>query len=327
RPPYAGTDKPIYRAGDLKRDLLPNLSPVASTPDWEMINRFYERPWLDHIDNWLSQHTAPGLNQPNYGREFSRLTSIAALMLLLDAPKEEKEKLLISYVQLGIDLHGLAANGRQWFSDGGHWQGRKWPILFASLMLDDEALRTFPEIDLKRPVYAYVTVDSSTADPKPTTVFQEDLDTYYGKGGDGQSVLFQLVYHTGPKFPHEETPFEEYDKGGKFLNGYLQNNSFTWSGAALAALLLKAKATWNHDAYFDYVDRWMGDTNRESRGKPHWLPRNCSRTVDLFLEEMWDTYRTEVPEQPGGATNLKWVWNNDKRSGHFEDTPPPSENP
>ncbi len=52
-----------------------------------------------------------------------------AVLKSLDVPKERKEKLVIGLVQLGIDLHGLTQCGRQWPGDGGHWSGRKWPIL------------------------------------------------------------------------------------------------------------------------------------------------------------------------------------------------------
>lgn len=62
-------------------------------------------------------------------------------MLLLDVPTEQKEKLMIAYLQ-----HGLIECVRQWFSDGGHWMGRKWPILFTALMLNQPEIRSFPPV-------------------------------------------------------------------------------------------------------------------------------------------------------------------------------------
>ena len=315
RPPYAGSRKPIYRAKDLRWNLLPALKPVASTPDWAKIERLFERPWLDTSASWMGQYMLPGKNQPNYGREFARMSSIAALMLLLDVPKAQKEKLLIEYVQLGIDLHGLAECGRQWFSDGGHWQGRKWPILFASLMLDQEDLRKFPPVNRDRPVYGRFLVSASPGVPVPTTLFQEDLDTYYGKGGDGQTALWQIVSHTGPRVPYEEKPRETFTKDEKWLDDYRPNNSAAWIGAALAAQFLKAKAIWNHDAYFDYMDRWMSP--EEKWNIPKWLPKGCTRSFDLFAEEMWNSYRPSAPQQPGGQNNLKWVWDEGGKAGRL----------
>jgi hypothetical protein len=320
RPAYAGKDKAIYRASAVRRDLLPKLAPVASTPDWAMMERIFERPWLDHTSSWIIQHTLPGENQPAYGREFARLTSIAALMVMLDVPPERREKLLLSYVQLGIDLSGVARMGRHWFSDGGHWQGRKWPILFASILLDAPKLRDFPKANPAVPVYAYINIKPGPDGSMPTTVFQEDLDTYYGQGGEGQNVLWQIVYHTGPKQPYEEKPRADFDKGINFLEAYRPNNACSWIGAALAAREMKAVALWNHDAFFDYMDRWMSPD--EKWDQPKWLPRGCTRSFDLFTEEMWHAHRPTAPAQPKGKDNLKWVWDTSNRSGSFVPNPP-----
>ena len=320
RPPYAGTEKPIYQAKDLHWEILPKLKPVPSTPDWAKMERVFQRPWLDHIAFFAYQRCYPGENQPGYGREVSRMTSIAGLMLLLDVPQEKKQKLMIGYVQLGIDLHGLAACGRNWFSeDGGHWIGRKWPILFASLMLNNEGLRTFPKVDMNIPVFAATKITPTVGGPDPTMLFCEDTDTYYGKGGDGQTVLAQTTFHMVPHPPFEEKPQSQFDAEEKRLNGYRIQNATAWNGEALAALLMKAKALWNHDAYFDYVDRMMGPN--PATEFPKWLPKGCTGSQDLFTQEMWNTYRKTVPDQPGGKDNLKWVWNDDKKNGHFEANP------
>ncbi|MCK5844381.1 MAG: hypothetical protein KAG97_06715, partial [Victivallales bacterium] len=99
RPPYAGTKKPIYRAGEIRWDLLPDVSELKSTPDWEIMARLFERPWLDHTSSWTIQYTLPGQNGPHYGREFARLSSLAALMLLQDVSERKKTPLMIGYLQ------------------------------------------------------------------------------------------------------------------------------------------------------------------------------------------------------------------------------------
>lgn len=314
RPAYSGSEKTIYREKDLQWDLLPKLAPVPATPDWKVMERVFERPWLDHIDSWLIQYTLPGENQPSYGREFARMTSIGALMMTLDAPREQKRKLLVEYVQLGIDLSGLAKNGRNWYSDGGHWQGRKWPILFASMMLNDPKIREFPEISHDKFLYGRIKLDPSAA--KTTTLFQEDLDSYYGLGGDGQNVLWQIVYHTGPKPPYQEKKRADFDKGDAFVDAYMLNNLGSWIGAALAAQHMKAKAIWNHDAFFDLVDASMRPDY--SANVPQWLPRGCKRGVDLFMEQMWEAHRASAPTQPGGKDQLKWVYTDGKMAGTAE---------
>ncbi len=319
RPPYAGVSKPLYLKSKLRWDLLPALKPVASVPDWATMERVFERPWLDHTYSWYNQYMLPGENGPNYGREFARMSSIAALMVMLDVPRERREALLVRYVQLGIDLAGVAQTGRQWFSDGGHWQGRKWPILFASLMLDAPELRAFPKVDPDVPVYGRFKVAPVADLPAPTTLFQEDLDTYYGRGGDGQTVLWQIVTHTGRRLPHEEKPRAEFDKADKFVEAYRANNAASWIGVALAARWMKAGAIWNHDAFFDYLDRWMSP--EEKWDKPTWLPKGCERSFDPFTEEMWNAHRAVAPVFTGGKDNLKWVWAADGVSGSLVPNP------
>ncbi|WP_075078071.1 hypothetical protein [Terrimicrobium sacchariphilum] len=300
RPPYAGTEKPIFEASKLRWDRLPSLKPVGNVPSWEQFERYFARPWLDHQESWLLQHTGPSENQVNYGREFSRLTSMASLMLMLDVPRERKEKLLIGLVQFGIDLHGLAETGRKWSADGGHWNGRKWPILFAGLMLDDPRLAKLPE----------------------GVVFSEDQQMYYGTGWCGQTALYQIVYHTGAKPPHEEKAPETWDKVDKLGEGYRITVSSGLPGTALAVQLMGAKALWNHDAFFDYYDRWMSADDpyaAKRNGIPR--PKEEGRSLDPFVNAMWTAYRDKVPVQGGGKDNLRWVWQDGGRQGGFVPNP------
>jgi hypothetical protein len=288
RPPYVGVDKPIYRVANLKRDKLLKLKPVGEVPSFEQFARYFQRPWLDHASSWLIQVTGPSENMPSYGRENSRIISIASLMLQLDVPDERKEPLLIGLVQLGIDLHGLARNGREWTADGGHWSGRKWPILFAGLMLDDAEM-------LERAA---------------THTFSEDQQTYYGRGWAGQPVLFQMVSHHGPRRPYEEHHPDEWDAMDKRSESYrMCCTAKAWIGTALAAQLMRARRHWNHDAYFDYCDRWMApdDAYAAARGGRE-RPKDEGKVFDPFVAEMWHAYRGQVPDQPRGERHRKWVW-------------------
>ena len=106
RPSYVGDEKKIYREKDIRWDKLQKLKPVGKVPAWEEFERYFQRPWLDHLTNWTQQQINPNENQPNYGREHSRLVSMAGLMLQLDVPDARKRELLIGLVQYGIDLSG-----------------------------------------------------------------------------------------------------------------------------------------------------------------------------------------------------------------------------
>lgn len=266
RPPYASLAKPLYLARDIQWEKLPKLPAPDSVPSWAMIERIYERPWVEIPSSWLTQFMGPSLNHPNYGREIQRMSAIASLMLMLDVPNEQKKSLLYNYLQWGIDLRGTISVGRDWSSDGGHWQGRKWPILFAGLMFEEPAFLDLGE-----------------------TKFQEDMDTYYGRGADGQKALWRMVWHTRPVPPYQEKPRSEYTDMDKKSENYRFINSSASFGVALAARLMGAKDIWDHDPFFDYIDYYMGPN--EKYPFPKWLPSGATRSADRFVEDMWNAYR------------------------------------
>ncbi|HET9277712.1 MAG TPA: hypothetical protein VFN95_05985, partial [Flavitalea sp.] len=88
RPPYVGTQKPIFQAKDIQWNLLPKLQAPAGAevPSWPEFERYFQRPWLDHLMSWEQQELVPNENGPNYGREHARLVSMAGLMVMLDVP-------------------------------------------------------------------------------------------------------------------------------------------------------------------------------------------------------------------------------------------------
>ena len=301
RPTYVGAEKRIFSLSDVDYTKLWNLVPTKSMPSWETFERYFERPWLDHLNgSWLGQELLPSnMNQPAYGREYVRLVSKASLMLNTAASDEQKEKLLIGLLQLGIDLRGIAELGGNWVEGGGHTSGRKWPILFAYKMFDDPYFMDMPL----------------------TAVFHEDTETYYGNGWAGQAALWQIVIHHGvrEKYMHlspDLWPYWDVVDGRSWAlvsEGYRTCcNTQAWVGQTLAALLLEAKSDWNHNAYFDNVEDWMRqeDIYAENRGAGY--PRHDyegSSTYfgyDNFVDEMWKSYRDQVPAQSGGDSNFSW---------------------
>lgn len=53
----------------------------------------------------------------------------------------------------------------------------------------------------------------------------------------------------------------------------------------LAAHVMGQKQAWNHDALFDFVDRWMAITGGEQQ----------QQRVTPFTMSMWNTYRADYP--------------------------------
>ena len=212
RPPFTGHDKPIFRAKDIRWELLPKLKPAGDVPSWEEFEGYFSRCWIDHLMSWEQQELVPNENMPNYGREHARLISIASLMLSLDVPGERKEKLTIGLIQHGIDLYGTAMNGGYWNEGGGHSSGRKWPILFASILMNN------PEM-LNLPAGAF---------------FQEDTQTYYGKGWFGQKVLWQMIMHHGKRDTYEEKSPDKWEKWDRTSESYRTCcTSSAWVGTAM----------------------------------------------------------------------------------------------
>lgn len=288
RPPYAGTLKPVFLARNIDWSKLPKLKPVALAPSWALFERYFERPWIDHILSWQQQEIVPNENGPNYGRENARLVSIASLMVMLDVPKKQKEKLTIELIQRGIDLYGLAMAGGYWNAGGGHSSGRKWPIIFASIMLKNPSIAKLPE----------------------TAIFQEDAQTYYGKGWKGQTVLWQMITHHGNRETYEEKQPENWEKWDEVSESYrLCCTGSAWIGTALAARYMNAVQLWGHDAFFDYTERWMQKDNSQqqsSGNRPR--PSEEGKASDLFVTEMWGKYRETAPLQPNSGKNFKWIW-------------------
>jgi hypothetical protein len=324
RPSYAGTDKTIYRAKDLKWDLLLNLKldnmesyfqkpwfrpndPNCEVATWADFESYLQKLWLSHytIDfNEVLWYMQPSDNQPSiasacYGRDDSRIISVASLMLQLDVPQARKEKLLIGLVQRGIDLSGLFKTGSGDPADRRGWiqSGCKWPIVFASMMLDKPELRQFPA-------------------PLP---FHEDVTTYYGTGWFGQTALWRIIWHDHLIDSCEERSPEQRIGNDGISENYRSYGSSgkAWLGTALTVRLMKAVKIWGHDAWFDYCDRWLVDDPRftAARGlnqQPAWE----KETWDPFVDAMWRAYRNNAPAQESSGQNLKAAWERRKDGWH-----------
>jgi hypothetical protein len=76
-----------------------------------------------------------------------------------------------------------------------------------------------------------------------------------------------------------------------------------WVGQALAARILHAEKTWNHDAFFDYVDRWMEEDDTEAirvikkaTGTDYSASWSRQRQAwDPFVGAMWKKHRHNLP--------------------------------
>ena len=85
--------------------LLPTVAATDSIPELRQYIRFTQRPW---VGTCFFGFEEPVENMPQYGLEYGRVVGISALLLCTDLEPEQKEPLLVNFVQVGIDLgrHG-----------------------------------------------------------------------------------------------------------------------------------------------------------------------------------------------------------------------------
>nr|WP_165492049.1 cell wall-binding repeat-containing protein [Egibacter rhizosphaerae] len=266
RPAYSSDDTTAtHTTNDLDYDLLPDLDPVDGAPDPTDLASDFERVWLDHVPGWNGRAIHPTTNMPGYGRDMASKLGQGSLALMLDHPTEQKHDLLVNYVQIGIDFHGIVDNGGEenWVPNGGHAQGRKWPILFAGHLLDDPTMATIGDRD-----DVYFGEDAQTFH-----VTQEDVDRGVGYTSDDIGMPEWGIRHATD--PSRDTP----DWNRSYRQCCTANS---WAGHVLSARLMNLQDAWNHDPLFDYTDRFI-DTQE---------PGDHERFWDRpFTENMWDTYR------------------------------------
>ena len=273
------------------------MAATKSIPKIEQYVGFTQKPWVATCFFAFEQ---PVENMPMYGREYGRVVGISALMLCTDLKPEQKEPLLINFVQAGIDLGAMIRAGHPgWEAFGGHGSGRKLPIVFAGLLLGDDQL-------------------ANVNKNFPKAAFGEDEQTAYGDCWTGAKVVFtghraideRTGVARGGSGPYEHKQPKEWGGlgSGQERNGDKMSESYrrcctsvTWVAQALVMHLMKAEKTWNHDAFFDYCDRWMFEDEAailKAAGLPpeaDWAAEG--QTWEPFVNEMWAKYRT-APGMP-----------------------------
>jgi hypothetical protein len=319
RPSYCDLKKSkLYLARNVLWEVLPKVKAVEAksgdqlwaqryakdafdahgVPTFAWLERAFERPWVDHIYGWDSRNMHPLENMPGYGRELGRMVSYAALALCTDATKEQKEKLCLRFIQVGIDNWGVATRSKRgseggWPAAGGFGNGRKLPIVFAGYMLNDlEGMRMIRKF-------------------APECSFGEDEHVEFGPSWTGARVRFTGQYPLiGAKQidrgPYEHLPPAQWpaQKGGNptMSEGYRRCcTSISWVGQALAVRLMHIEPVWDYDAFFVYVDRWMYEDDTkfaEEIAKAH--PKfgagikQGGTHFDPWIDAMWAAYRKTI---------------------------------
>ena len=239
RPPYSypfggsTADKQLFDSRDINYELLPSLTPVAGYPSMATATRGFQRVCPMHVSGSASQNIRPYENCSCYYREQHTYESRSALLMLCDpAIVGDRTEFVRNFIQFGIDTRYALASYDPNSPNRNDRCISKWPMVFAGLMLDDEDFHAIPA----------------------SAVIKTE-DTAYGECWTGADVIWGS---------HELLHYDEWcswDGGG--ISGYKnevyrrQTHSWIWVGTALAARIMQAQEAWDHDAFFDYIDRWM----------------------------------------------------------------------
>jgi hypothetical protein len=160
----------------------------------------------------------------------------------------------------------------------------------------------------------------------PKASFGEDEQTAYGDCWTGAKVVF--AGHSGidaatgvgrnqgrgnPWGPYEHLPPAQWGSGQKTSENYRRaNTSGAWVSEALALRVMHAEKSWGHDAFFDYVDRWMYEnddafvkTLKETINSNYHQDRfgqfpRQGFAWDPFAAKMWATYRAKLEAPTDG---------------------------
>jgi uncharacterized repeat protein (TIGR02543 family) len=349
RPPYCGTDKTVqFNKSQLNYNKLRKLTPVAYTPSltapygpessvaaYKSPVQWFQRPWIEHGTEDPGRFIKPLNNCPDYGREVSRYTNWAALLLNLNFSDAQKEPLMIGMVQYGIDLYRIVTMNRTSFvGNGTITSGRLLPILFAGTVLDTatgaDALRN---IGQKTGQYRYTNGYTSGNLPPDYIHFLETNQTHYVTQTDvdvTNSAGWKPDYRDYEPLPYSQSDIDLPEWGirnartptnnnKQWNTAYRLSSSPVIAGTALVAHIMGIKDLFNQPSMFDYADRYVqylfsGDydawyASNPTGADPPDVWRYGVNGFEFyknapFIKNMWDTYRANYPPvwQASGTT-------------------------
>ncbi len=315
RPGISGAIKNLYNESSLQRNLLKKMTTPSgqniSTATLNTYANYFQMVWLDHNGGWTSRYMHPTNGLPdNY--YYAPYMANAALMLHLDFSDEEKENLLINYIQSGLDLYSFLDSGASgWPPDGGHSNGRKWPILFAGLMLNDAEMKNIGAVSGD---YLYADGHGSGNPPTDYKYFGEDGQTFYVAQSDvdiTNGPTWNPDTRSAPNYPYSVNMIGMPEWGIRYSTDQSRSDSQwttnyrtigsampSWAGFAMAAYFMNAKTSWNYNPFFDYIDRYMSI----SKGDPdpfgfNVVNQQAGARPGGLVGAMYDTYRGDYGSQ------------------------------
>lgn len=253
RPPYHGTNKPLYSTDNINFSLLPNYQATANALDFSLVAEQYRPLQLDHKAGWTGRALHPADSMPDYGAAIASRNAEAAVTLMLQGSNSEKKQAVINYVNYGIDVYHMMKSGMKWYANGGHGEGRKLPAIMAAVLLENNVMKN----------------DLANIDP---STFGETSGVYFSAiadGGAGQFLWGQetatterhywemMVFNNGGKMYKD--PYGQIDGGRLDGNSSYQQCCTTavWESIVTALELMPSlKNVFNFPGLKIYTDRW-----------------------------------------------------------------------
>ena len=222
---------------------------------------------------------------------------------------------------MGIDLYSYIESGANgWPPDGGHSNGRKWPILFAGLILNNNGMKNIGSVSGD---YLYNDGHGPGNPPIDYKHFGEDGQTFYVAQSDvdiTNSASWNPDIRTASNYPYTQEMIGMPEWGIRYSTDPSRSDSSwaanyrtigsgpsgPWVSFAMAAYLMNAKELWNHNAFFDYVDRYMAISN----GDPDPFGYNVFGEVAGYrpwvVGDIYDAYRSDYDNEnmPNSPTGL-----------------------
>jgi len=288
-----GADNPNktshWTEADMDLSILPNVAAVPSLPEFDAVYDKIRRPHMHTSLKGQNRVRKPKFNEQTYGREYAGTTADAALMLCTNIPTAKKRLLAIAFVQLGIDIYERAKRGGCWEADGCLNCGRKLPLLFAALLLNDPGMKNYASA---KHTASWVKGAQGYGNRKdvPGPQFMEDRQTNYIDAYDVANSGYTEAEIGRPEWQKKYWFYPSSNTKGldsKYDATYRGHNTHHRYGAALAAMLIPGgRKLWGWEPFFEYCDYWEPYFDNPPQGHP-----NRPKT---FHKDMWNTYRDTV---------------------------------
>lgn len=277
RPGYTRVKGANYKLSQLDLTKLGSLAPVSEITAYNTVVSWFDGVWLDHIPGFVNREIHPQDWMENYSREHCRQISEGALMLQLDnLTTAQKRKLAIRMVQVGLDFYHVWLDKHptlyQWAPGDGQGNGRRFPIMMAGHLLGapelanaplvgNEMMQTFTVLETEAGVYNYGD-GCYGPQPRASLFVAAEGDPEYGSRhwiGEGGSLLPFQTFRDYSLWSENMDPPAGCNPSGTQLGAAQYRRCCTancWWGEALALMAMGLQPTWNHDVFFQYLDRY-----------------------------------------------------------------------